>query len=115
MRVKNFELDKTKWTKEAFAAEAAKADINVAYYGDPTENLFQVGTESNSGDWAFEVEGEWLTVGLVETESMDTFLFHAPGRLNRRDLTAEVFLSNPTYYQNPEDIGFRDINYYKIS
>lgn len=68
-RINKFELDESKWDKENFAVEAAKADINVAYYGDPTENLFRTGTDPNSNDWAYKVE---------------------------------------------EDIGFLEINYYKI-
>lgn len=113
-KIDNFELDEPKWTKESFAAEAAKANINVDYYGDPTENLFRTGADPNSNDWAFRVEGEWLTIGLVQTETGDTFLFHAPGRLNRRDLAAEVFLSHPEDYGNPADIWFQEINYYKM-
>lgn len=116
MLTEDFKMEDPKWTKESFAAEAAKTDIDVDYWGDPTENLFsQFNLEyPRSQDSAYEVDNEWVTVGLVYTESSDIFLFHHPGRVNQRDLAAELFLTNPDYYKSPSEISFQEINYYKL-
>lgn len=111
----DFELDTPKWTKENFAEKASEANIDVAYWGAPEEALFSDFGAKHSRDAAFEVEDDWVTVGLVQTESMDTFLFHAPGRLSRRDLAAEVFLSDPEYYKSPGELGFLEVNYFKLN
>lgn len=112
---KDMELDAPLWTRESFAKALESHDLNVDYYGDPVDALFErVGNSLNWDEGGHEVAEEWLTVAVVETESGDRFLMERPGRLSKLDLTAELFLEAPTYYGSPDEIGFTQVRYYNF-
>ncbi len=112
---KDMELDAPRWTREGFTKALEGKDLSTDGYGDHTEALFDGFSDELAWDQGGHViQGEWLTVAIVRTESGDTFLFHQPGRMRKRDMAAEFFLENPEYHQSPENFYFEEFKYYNL-
>lgn len=113
--IENLELDPPMWTKESFLEALSETEYNEEEWGDPLTTMASHDSGYRDQDIAVEYEGSWVTVGSVVTESSDRFLYSRPGKLSRRELAIELFLSDVDYFGSLDGFYFDDLKYISLS